>query len=150
MKNLFLTLWSLYILGCAGKEIPDGSIQVSTNSPQVSQAPVYSVALKLGSDTTLPLLGSRVMFLNVQDSRCPTGATCVWEGDGIVFMKASLQEGLDTSFALHTNPAVRPNEVVLRGVRIRLSGLNPYPVLDQPNSKDKYEANLVVDLSGTR
>jgi hypothetical protein len=61
----------------------------------------------------------RVAFVGiVNDSRCPKGANCVWEGDATVRF---LINGKRTE--LHTG--VEPREIPVGGLRLRLTNLEP-------------------------
>ena len=81
----------------------------------------------------------------IEDSRCPTGVTCVWEGDGVVKLTAS-KNGQNVSLELHTHPNFA-GEGSAHGCRIRLVGLTPHPAADQPVDSRDYVATIVVSKS---
>lgn len=89
--------------------------------------------------------GVRVSLRRVeQDSRCPTNATCVWEGDAAVALRFERQ-GTTTDVTLHTSPRIGATSVVVGGVEFRLFGLTPYPVAGQPMPEaGAYTAFLVM------
>jgi hypothetical protein len=64
----------------------------------------------------------------VQDSRCPSTATCIWQGEATV--KVSLKvNGRKESFNLSTlnqRPDYR-NDTTISGYNIKLLMVNPYP-----------------------
>lgn len=66
---------------------------------------------------------------SIQDSRCPIGALCIWEGNGRV--KINLQEGGDrSSFWLNTHDNFL-QDTVIHGVKYELTDLLPYPEVEQ-------------------
>jgi hypothetical protein len=76
------------------------------------------------------------------DSRCPVGVTCVWEGDAVVRLAAS-QTGPSEALELHTH-ASHPRERNYARFRVQLLRLSPQPVGDRRVEQRDYVANLVV------
>lgn len=77
-------------------------------------------------------------FIDVlEDSRCPTGLTCVWAGNG----ELSLQLG-GQGFVLNT--FIEPKQEELLELRVELLALSPYPNYDIQTGKDEYVARLIV------
>jgi hypothetical protein len=91
-----------------------------------------------------------VTFREFSDSRCPAGAVCVWEGEGIVELIVENADG-DVVSAL---PVIRPGRDPERftwlkayalGYRITLLELEPYPDLnDPPASPEEYTVLLNI------
>lgn len=84
-----------------------------------------------------------VQFLRVSgDSRCPGDAICIHAGDAIVHVRA-----LSTAigeYELHTGDLAR-SSVTHAGVRIALTGLQPYPFSSLPPIQPSdYRATFVV------
>jgi hypothetical protein len=84
----------------------------------------YRQDVKIG-DAFLAFTGAR------DDSRCPRGVTCVWEGDataGITVHPGCYKDGCraaSVSLDLHTNREPRSGEAW--GVRVQLLALTPEP-----------------------
>lgn len=81
--------------------------------------------------------GIYVTFREFSDSRCPNGAVCVWEGEGIVELIVENADG-DAVSAL---PVIRPGrdperftwlKAYVLGYSITLLELEPSPELDDP------------------
>ena len=87
----------------------------------------------------------RVTFLAVtNESRCPSGVQCVWEGDATIALKVS-SGASDVTVALHTNPhAPGVTDVVVEGYAITLQELTPYPVEGRQTNAADYRAKLLV------
>ena len=84
-----------------------------------------------------------VSFIRVvEDSRCPTGVNCVWEGDATVEVGVQTV-GLPERLQLHTNDRFA-QEATARGLRVRLKFLEPYPKADRPVSPGDYRVVLSV------
>jgi hypothetical protein len=78
-----------------------------------------------------------------EDSRCPVGVTCIWEGDAVVRLTA-VKDGAATTFDLHTNARFE-REHVRDAYQIRLLALEPLPTADGAATPSDYVATLVVE-----
>lgn len=95
--------------------------------------------------------GISITFREFSESRCPRGAVCVWEGEGIVELIIENAEG-DLTSAL---PVIRPGreadkytwlKAYALDYRITLLELEPYPDLDAPSSRpEEYTALLGIE-----
>ncbi len=91
----------------------------------------------------------RVTFAEVpDDSRCPTGMACVWEGDAVVRLDLVLMVG-DTAVSgtvdLHTFDEFG-SQAEFQGYLIELLDLQPYPGYDEPIDPTEYVATLQFSL----
>ncbi|ABB57684.1 hypothetical protein [Synechococcus elongatus] len=95
----------------------------------IAQNPA-SYTIPLGKTITATPSNLTIQYRSlVADSRCPTGARCVWAGDAEVVLAIA---GKDYSF--HTT--LEPQSHVFGRYRVRLTQVDPYPSLNpQPNSK---------------
>ena len=99
--------------------------------------------LKLGASATVEAEELQVGFERVvSDSRCPTGARCIQEGEAIVrvwLVKAPAQrETRDVA----TTP--QRDTGTYGAYRVKLVGLEPYPNLKQATRASDYVATLLV------
>ena len=86
-----------------------------------------------------------VQFASVQnESRCPTGVQCVWEGNAAISIEVSKKRKKSVQAILNTNTTIQPNEVAYKKYRIKLLGLNPYPRIDEKIEPKDYEAVMIV------
>lgn len=94
----------------------------------------FNAAVRIPSDTTT------VRFTDVRsDSRCPSGAQCVWSGDAeVVFTVGGTQQ-----VTLHTT--VGTSSVLVAGRLLSLLDLGPYPSLSTSHPKSDYVATIRFD-----
>lgn len=86
-----------------------------------------------------------VQFSSVQnESRCPTGVQCVWEGNAAISIEVSKKRKKSVQAILNTNTTIQPNEVAYKKYRVKLLGLNPYPRIDEKIEPKAYEAVMIV------
>jgi len=84
-----------------------------------------------------------ITFQNVgEDSRCPKGAVCIWQGNARIVLKVAQQ---DTS----VNTTLEPKEITYSRpdgyqYTIRLVSVSPYPDTSQQIKLENYSIKLVV------
>jgi hypothetical protein len=79
----------------------------------------------------------------VEDSRCPTGATCIWAGDAVVRLTLTGARGQTATIDLHTQS--RPDADSRFGAYlVRLAHLGPDP-RENGIPADQYVATLIVE-----
>lgn len=101
------------------------------------------VSLGVGETHTSPE-GPRITFVRVaEDSRCPTGVTCIWEGDALVELEIRGEDGGAETVTLHANPQFA-QEATAHGLRVRLERLVPHPTADAPVAPDAYRVHLSI------
>jgi hypothetical protein len=109
---------------------------ISQAEQRIVAAPDESRALL---DTGLTLTFEAV----VEDSRCPVGGTCVWEGDAVVRIRIDGAGVKPSIYTLHTNERAT-REVAHGDVRIRLVSLTPLPTAEGPPRPADYRATLAA------
>jgi hypothetical protein len=87
-----------------------------------------------------------VFFERVEgDSRCPTGVTCVWEGNAAVRLQLSSTIAEFAPQARVLNTSLEPHAVDFLGVTVRLVDVAPYPsAAGAPIEPSSYVVKLVV------
>jgi hypothetical protein len=78
----------------------------------------------------------------IEDSRCPVGVDCVWEGNAKVQIKISNRKGNSQTFELSTHP--EPQAVTFEGYEIRLGEVTPRPRAGVSIDPKSYAANFTV------
>lgn len=103
--------------------------------------------IKYGQTVRLDDAQLAIQFLAVeQESRCPVGVICVWEGQCVVTL-ALTKEGVDAQKFSLTARAGHPDLAAteLYGYRIELHGVEPAPTRDEPQPKhEQYRVNLEI------
>ncbi|HXW04498.1 MAG TPA: hypothetical protein VD833_04640 [Vicinamibacterales bacterium] len=110
------------------------------------QSPAEPFDLRAGQSATLQIRGAEVVlrFERVTaDSRCPVGATCIWEGDAVVRVVVTAHARTATH-DLHTNPRFE-QERDHEGIRVRLLKLEPHPRVDEAVEPQDYVATFVLE-----
>ena len=91
---------------------------------------------------TVTIQGVRLTFDGVtDDSRCPTGAQCVWAGDAAAWF--NLENSPDARRTLHTNGRFE-RQAEFAGFVVRLEDIKPYPKLGETIAAGDYRATLIV------
>ena len=85
----------------------------------------------------------RLRFDSIADSRCPIGATCIWEGNGAVKLHVQQSGETPTVFWLNTHPNFL-NDTVVNGIRFELIDLLPYPEVDKDYQQEDYTLQLRI------
>lgn len=79
----------------------------------------------------------------VEDSRCPTGTTCIWEGDAVVRLGLRGARAATGTLDLHAQmPSQR--EGAFQNYRVRIVQLVPWPKDGTGIPASQYVATLVV------
>ena len=79
----------------------------------------------------------------LEDSRCPTGVTCVWAGDAKVRIGARQTKGEAVDLELHTNSQFAQTGTYQQ-YTIKLVALDPYPKADVEKAQKDYVATLLI------
>ncbi len=117
-------LLAAFALGCSG-----GS---------VASPPSGVWTLAVGQAIGLPEGGS-VILDKVDDSRCPIGVVCVWEGDATAHLTFRGGRSPDESIAL----SLRARRAgAARGLELRLADVLPAPRVDTPVDPAAYRATV--------
>jgi hypothetical protein len=77
------------------------------------------------------------------ESRCPTGVQCVWQGDAEVKLGVS-SDTLDLTAPITLHTGIEPRSAEARGYIIRLDSLKPYPNANTPIQQSDYRAFVSV------
>lgn len=108
---------------------------------QNDSAETPKIAIKIPLGKNISVKNISIKFLEVmEDSRCPTGVTCIWAGRAIVKVEVT-QDGKKEEKLL-TFGATRPNEDkntnLFSSKKIAINGLKlePYPT-SESTGKDK-------------
>jgi len=80
----------------------------------------------------------------LNDSRCPRGAYCFWEGNARVRFRLGKDNDKPVFFDLNTHGGFT-SDTIISGYKFSLVGLVPYPALNHPTDQKDYKAQLVID-----
>ncbi|HJU90148.1 MAG TPA: hypothetical protein VJ672_12185 [Gemmatimonadaceae bacterium] len=152
-------LWSIVVLGvvllltsasgCSSSAVDPNTGDVLQNGGAVVGARVgETFSLRVGETAQVRGTGGddiHVTFVSVtEDSRCPTGVQCVWEGNARLRLVVA-QGGLSSSTSINTT--VDPKSAAFAGHTLQLVELRPHPHVGEPISQSAYVARLRLTAS---
>lgn len=79
----------------------------------------------------------------LNDSRCPTGVLCFWEGNAEVKLRFEKLNENPIYFNLNTLSRFT-TETIIDKYKFTLVGLNPYPIIGVKHPQNLYKAKLIV------
>jgi len=92
----------------------------------------------------LVIQGLRITFGGVsEDSRCPTGAQCVWAGDAAARFALEKAPAAAVHRTLHTHGRFE-RQTEYEGFVVTLEDVKPYPKMGATIAAEDYRATLVV------
>lgn len=96
------------------------------------------IQIKIGESVTLERGSLTIKFKSlVEDSRCPQGVVCIWEGNAEVILEVSKNE-------ITLNTALDPKEKVVGDYNIQLRDVIPYPKAGEELKPENYSIKIVV------
>ena len=103
-----------------------------------------TLELSVGDTVPVPDTQASVTFVRVvEDSRCPKGVQCVWEGDATIEVRVTSGGSEPESVQLHLNPR-SAGDVVAKGLHLTLQRLDPYPENGRSINGRDYRAALAI------
>jgi len=150
MRVIITSLLGLFLVACGGSGGNDGN-----GPPQdyIDYPPLWNDYV-IGMGETINLAESvEIEFVSVEeDTRCPTGAQCVSEGNARVRLKCITPRG-SSIVELNTSNAL-PTSALFDYYGTYLRRLEPYPTLDAqgvvvPIPAHDYEATVFVTKNAT-
>lgn len=134
MKNWTLVA-SLALLAACGAQ---SELQTAPSSSVVGDTTLLTLPVGTSASAGEITVGFNSV---AEDSRCPTGVQCVWEGDAEVVLTLGGPAGIE-SVRLHTT--LDPRVVDFGGYEVELRAVAPYPVDGEAIEPDDYVVQLAV------
>ncbi len=129
MKPFAVGLFLMCLVAC---ESPSAAV-----APPPEETTDGTIIVSFGDSITLPGEQFPIRFAAIDESRCPTGVVCVWEGDAAVSLDFSR-----TTYTLHTALAPRSRTIGLYVVE--LINVKPYPEFQKEIPPESYSITLKV------
>ena len=108
--------------------------QTTINTPTiVFKVPLGKTIEKGGISFTLSEI--------IEDSRCPTDATCVWAGRAKVLVTVIHENGITEEIVVLFEKGNQPKLATTKTTCFKATALNPYPSL---STKEKTTYNLLI------
>jgi len=100
-----------------------------------------NVDLRYGTSLVLPGDTTTVRFTDVTaDSRCPSGAQCVWAGEATVLLTVGGTQQVSLTLGADSSKAT----AIVRSAQVKMVGLRPYPAVNSTIAKADYVATIRV------
>ena len=97
--------------------------------------------VRLGEVKSSKSLSIRVKFAEViEDSRCPTGANCIWAGRARIKVTLEQEDGEAMTAEFSTDP--NHDGIAIAGYRIHLVKLDPHPSAQKTPDEKEYTASF--------
>ncbi|MBA4072914.1 MAG: hypothetical protein C0497_13905 [Gemmatimonas sp.] len=107
----------------------------SGTEPQLGE----NIEIRLGATIEIPDDTTRVQFTDVtSDSRCPTGAQCVWAGEAVALFTVGGSQQVSLTLGADASRAT----VIVRDKQFTIVALKPYPKLNETIAKGDYIATI--------
>ena len=89
----------------------------------------------------------KLKFVEVAgDSRCPAGATCIWEGEVTCILEITYLDDTYTTSITQPGLTQQKSLVIFHQYEVTFTVL-PYPELDKEIKDDEYRLQLVIDTN---
>ena len=110
------------------------------NNPNAQQTGKDEFSVAYGRDVAVPGTAARLGFDQVKDeSRCPSDAVCVWEGQVTLLLGVTIGDGPTVPQAVTLRGGVAA-PVTIQGVTVTLFRVDPYPITTEPHGPEDYVA----------
>ncbi len=98
-----------------------------------------NIDIRLGTTIEIPDDSTRVTFTDVtSDSRCPTGAQCVWAGEAVVLFTVGSNQQVSLTLGTDASKAT----VIVRDKQFTIVALKPQPKVNETIAKGDYVATI--------
>lgn len=132
--RLVAVAFTILTAACASSSFPTDPVVYSQSEA------ADSIRVRVGQ--TVVVGGIRVRFAAVeQDSRCPSTAICIWQGDAVANLVVQQNCDCDSpAIELKLHTTLEPKSGIAYGSRVELLQLAPYPTGTSPIKQDAYWA----------
>lgn len=135
-KCIFIVLAIVTILALAG---------CASQQAEISASLGQEFNLALGQNASINGEQLKVSFIEVvSDSRCPTGATCIWEGEASCLIEITYRDSLNQKLLTQPGLTKGPWKTDFKEYEISFS-IQPYPELGKELEDKDYYLQLVIN-----
>ena len=110
-------------------------------------AVIRKLTLRIKQETQIdsPAIGFNFKFLSVvEDSRCPEGVDCIWEGNARLQLQMSLTKTNNNLEIFELNTNLEPQSFLIEGYEIKILGLVPKPNVNLRIEQEDYLATFTI------
>lgn len=144
MSKMISWWLGLLLFGCAGKQVVAGDA-APTAAPVGAS---YTVVLRHGHSEQIPQFKLGLELLSVQDSRCPSGARCIWAGQATatLLVRHADEAAVQLVVGTPTPPEMHlPFQAQSGAFQFTLKALEPLPDTQGPAADKLLRVTLLVE-----
>jgi hypothetical protein len=143
----------LSLSACAGKsQAPTaddaaGAAAPTSAEPKEPEMTTTTVLVSVAEPATIAAAAMKISLVEVRDSRCPKGVTCIWAGHAAVSLRVERDGAADEVIQIGTEaPADTqlPFDAEVGPWRLHLLALEPYPIAGTEVAQSEYRARIDV------
>lgn len=109
------------------------------------QSQPFTATLAIGKSAAVPDTNITATVDDVtEDSRCPTGTVCIWEGDAAVKVRFTAPNAAAATYTLHTS-ARFSKTADHENLKVMLVSVTPHPAADSRIRRDDYRVTLSIE-----
>jgi len=121
------------------------SVGCDNQSKEIAAELGQEVELQPGQSLVIEDEPIKVKFIEVAgDSRCPTGATCIWEGEVVCILEITYLDNTYTTTITQPGLTQQKSTDVFHKYEITFH-VEPYPELDKEIKADEYRLQLMIE-----
>lgn len=140
-----LLVIAMTVAGCSGATpVSPEPTSAATNTASSSSSEGTGAVVELRFDQALKYQVLELRWLELEDSRCPTGATCVWEGQVVITVEVASGEGTPVDVKLLLRSGHESDASRAFDYELRLQGVEPHPWLGATPERGDYTARIEI------
>ncbi len=141
-KLLKILSMAIILIAIVAPLLPTGC---DNKSGEISAELGEEVDLKIGETVSIEDESLKIKFTEVVgDSRCPTGATCVWEGEVSCALEITYLDESYTKTIVQPGLTQQNSTDIFQEYEITF-GVQPYPEVDKEIKHEEYRLQMVID-----
>ena len=123
----------LFLLSCNKNKDVDATLKIG----EITE-------IKLGETVKNSEYGLSLQVENINDSRCPINAICVWAGEALVKFQLATKEGkCNFTLKIPISDTIK-NDTIVEGVKYQLMDVLPYPGSNDEQQVQKVKILVAV------
>jgi len=135
---IFITFLMIFFhLGCSkNKKVP-----LLQNSIKMGNVDSLNIEIGINSFIVIEDKGLEIQFASlIEDSRCPIGARCIWEGNAKINLLVKTKSNTNL---VELNINLDPRKISNEGFSLKLISLEPHPKLGVDIDSTSYKASIL-------
>ena len=124
----FVFVAAMAVAGCSsGTPVSLEAASAPADSASSAAGEATPVTVELRFDVTIEHQGLDLRWLEIEDSRCPTGVVCIWAGQTVVTLEVARGEDGPVELKLVRRAGREPETARALDHELRLLEVDPHP-----------------------